>query len=113
MSVNKVILIGRLGSDPETKTTEKTTIAKFSIATSNGKEKEPDWHNIVAFGKTAELVSKYLSKGSNVYIEGKLETRNWTNDAGEKRYATEVVAFNVTFLDSKPKEEAVESDLPF
>jgi single-stranded DNA-binding protein len=48
-----------------------------------------------------------------VYIEGKLQTRNWTNDAGEKRYATEVVAFNVTFLDSKPKAEAVESDLPF
>lgn len=109
-SINKVILIGRLGKDPEVRFTPGgQAVANFSIATTdrwknkqNGNfEERTEWHNIVVWGKTAELCKEYLSKGRQVYIEGRLQTRSWTDKEGHKRYTTEVVAQTVQFLDSR------------
>ena len=104
--MNKVILVGGLGKDPEMKyTSSGKAVCNFSIATDefyNG-EKKTEWHRIVAWGKTAELCGQYLSKGSKVGIDGKLTTRSWEQN-GEKKYMTEVVAFNVEFL--SPKQES-------
>lgn len=106
-SVNKVILIGNLGRDPEVRTTPGgQPVAKFSIATSqrwknkqNGQmEEKTDWHNIVAWGRLAELCRDYLSKGRPVYIEGRLQTRSWDDKDGKKQYTTEVVAETLQFL---------------
>ena len=107
--VNKVILIGNLGKDPELKTTDGGgKVVNFSIATSesytdkSGKKiDKTEWHNIVAWGVTAENIAKYLSKGSKVYVEGKLQTRSWDDKDGVKKYTTEIVATQVTFLDGK------------
>jgi len=108
MSVNRVILVGRLGKDPEIRYSQQgTAVTNFSMATSEkykGEEKTT-WHRLVAFGKTAEIAEKYLSKGSQVYVEGKLQTRSYEKD-GQTRYMTEVVANTVQFLDSKPKGDA-------
>ena len=107
--INKVILIGRLGSDPEVRyTPDGTAVANFSIATSdewtdkatNEKKERTEWHRIVAFGRLGEICGEYLSKGRQVYIEGKLQTRSWEKD-GVTRYTTEIVAFTVQFLGSK------------
>ncbi len=103
--VNKVILIGRLGRDPETKYVGETTVCNFSIATSekwkdknSGQSQEKtEWHRIVCWRRLAEICSQYLSKGSQVYIEGKLQTRSWEQD-GSTRYTTEIVANSVQFL---------------
>jgi len=113
--VNKVILLGRLGQDPELKDVNGTAICNFSMATSDEwkddageKQERTEWHRIVAFRKTAELAGKYLTKGRQVYIEGKLQTRSWDDkDTGAKRYATEIVAHNLTFVgdSGKGKEE--------
>lgn len=108
-SKNLVILIGRLGKDPEVKrTTSGKPVASFSIATgekytdkSGQKQETTDWHNIVAWDKLADLASQYLKKGSLIYLEGRLKTRSWDTPAGEKRYSTEVIANNIQFLDSK------------
>ena len=97
--VNKVIIVGNLGHDPQLRQMENgTEIATFSVATSekwkdkNGeKQSKTEWHKIVAFGKVAEIIGKYLTKGSKVYIEGKLQTRSWEDDAGQKKYTTEIV----------------------
>ena len=97
--VNKAIIIGNLGSDPQLRQLENgTEIATFSVATSekwkdkNGeKQSKTEWHKIVAFGKVAEIIGKYLAKGSKVYIEGKMQTRSWEDDAGQKKYTTEIV----------------------
>ncbi|MDP6672307.1 MAG: single-stranded DNA-binding protein [Arenicellales bacterium] len=97
--VNKVIIVGNLGHDPQLRQMENgTEIATFSVATSekwkdkNGeKQSKTEWHKIVAFGKVAEIIGKYLAKGSKVYIEGKLQTRSWEDDAGNKKYTTEIV----------------------
>jgi len=106
-SVNKVILIGNLGKDPEVRyTSGGQAVCHFSIATSerwknktNGEwEERTEWHNIVVWGKQAELCKEYLSKGRTVYIEGRLQTRSWEDKEGNKRYTTEVVATNVRFL---------------
>ncbi len=106
-SVNKVMLIGRLGQAPEVKQVNNTSVAKFSVATSenwtdkNGQKQErTEWHRIVVWGKTAENCGKYLDKGRQVYIEGRLQTRSWEDDKGQKKYATEIVANSVTFLGS-------------
>jgi len=104
--VNKVILIGNLAADPELKTiSDSATVANFSIATSENwtdksgeKQEKTEWHRIVAWNKTAELCSKYLSKGKKVYIEGKLQTRSWEDKDGIKKYTTEIVANSVQFL---------------
>ena len=106
-SVNKVILIGNLGKDPEVRRLENGAIvASFSIATSEtytdrttGERKDnTDWHNIVVWRGLAEVVEKYVRKGQKVYVEGKLKTRSWTDQAGATRYTTEVVADELTIL---------------
>jgi single-strand DNA-binding protein len=105
-SVNKVILIGNLGRDPELRYTKGgQAVANFSLATSDsftnregGREERTEWHRIVAWAKTAELCAKYLNKGRTVYIEGRLQTREWEDKEGQKRRTTEVVAQTVQFL---------------
>ena len=97
-SVNKVTLVGRLGQDPETKDVNGTTVANFSLATSetwkdkdSGEKKErTEWHRLVAWGRQAEIVGEYLNKGSLVYIEGQLQTRKWTDKEDNERYTTEI-----------------------
>lgn len=107
--VNKVILVGRLGKDPEVRNLENgASVANFSMATSEsyrdkttGERKEiTEWHNIVLWRGLAEIAQKYLHKGDMVYVEGKLRTRSWEKD-GVTRYTTEVVADNMTMLSSK------------
>ena len=103
---NKVQLIGNLGKDPEIVNLESgKTLAKFSIATNESyknaqgeKVTDTQWHNIVAWGKTAEIVEKYVSKGKEVAIEGKLTTRSWEDKDGMKRYITEVVCSELLML---------------
>ncbi len=106
-SVNKVILIGNLGKDPEVRRLENgAVVANFSIATSEtyvdrttGERKDnTDWHNIVVWRGLAEVVEKYVKKGTKVYVEGKLRTRSWTDQQGATRYTTEVVADELTIL---------------
>ena len=112
-SVNKVILIGNLGKDPEVRVLENgTKLVRFPIATSEtyndkatGEKREvTDWHNIVVWRALAEVAEKYLTKGQKVYVEGKLKTRSWQDESGATKYATEVVADNFTML--TPKSEA-------
>jgi single-strand DNA-binding protein len=106
---NRVQLIGHLGMNPEIKTLESgTKLAKFSIATNetykNGKgEKVTDteWHNIIAWNKTAELAEMFLEKGKEIAIEGKLTTRSWDDEKGVKKYMTEIVCSEILFLGSK------------
>ena len=102
--VNKVIIVGNLGKDPEVKAVGQNTVANFSLATSESytdksgqKQEKTEWHKIVAWGKLAELAGQYLKKGRQVYVEGKLQTREYEKD-GQKRYSTEIVASSVTFL---------------
>jgi len=106
-SVNKVILIGNLGRDPELRYTQGgQAVANFNIATSESwtdkatgqKREQTEWHRIVAWGKTGELCAEYLSKGRSVYVEGRLQTREWEDKDGNKRYTTEVNAQTVKFL---------------
>lgn len=107
---NKVQLIGNLGNAPEVKSTEKgKKLAKFSIATNETyynvkgeKVTETQWHNLIAWGKVAELVEKYLSKGSEVAIEGKLMNNNYTDKDGNKRYTTEIQVHELLLLGGKP-----------
>lgn len=104
--VNKVIVVGRLGSDPELKTvTGGQNVARLSVATSENwtdregkKQERTEWHRIVVWGKLAELCGKYLSKGRQVYVEGRLQTRSWEDQQGQKKYTTEIVANTVQFL---------------
>ncbi len=106
MTVNKAILVGRLGADPELRFTQSgTPVANFSVATNRNwtgkdgqKQEETEWHRIVVFGRQAETCEKYLSKGRQVYIEGRIQTREWKDQSGSKRYTTEVVANTVQFL---------------
>lgn len=114
MSVNKVILIGRLGRDPEVRSTPSgTTVAKFSIATdekftdrSGEKQERTEWHNIVAWAKLAEICGQYLKKGKLVYIEGSLRTDSWDDkETGQKKYRTEIVAQTMKMLDRRGDDE--------
>ena len=107
-SVNKVILIGNLTKDPEVRyTPQGNAVASFSIATNrewtiDGNKKEVvDFHNVVSWNKLAELCGQLLSKGSKVYVEGRLQTRDWTTEDGQKRYKTEVVIDEMIVLSSK------------
>ena len=108
-TVNKAILIGRLGRDPEMRyTASGTAVVNFSIATnhftkdqSGNNTEQTEWHNIVAFGRTAEVAGEYLSKGRLVYIEGRLQTRSWDDQNGQKKYKTEVVCINLQLLGSR------------
>lgn len=107
-SLNKTLLIGRLGKDPEIRSTGTgTTVATITIATdekykdSSGQWQErTEWHRVVAFGPKGETMGKYLRKGSSVFIEGKLQTRSWDDKDGSKRYSTEIIVVDFQFLDS-------------
>jgi len=104
--VNKVILIGNLGRDPEIRYTQGgQAVANFTLATTESfttregkREERTEWHRIVVWGKTAELCTQYLAKGRSVYVEGRLQTREWEDKDGQKRRTTEVVAQTVQFL---------------
>lgn len=106
--INKVILIGNLGNDPEMRHTPGGAgVCEFRLATneawtdkSGQRQERTEWHRIVVWGKKAEVCSKYLSKGRQVYVEGRLRTRSWEDKEGNKRYMTEVVANDVQFLGS-------------
>jgi single-strand DNA-binding protein len=108
--INKAILVGRLGRDPEVRyMPDGTAVANFSIATSEewkdkatGERREKtEWHRIVAFRRLGEICGEYLSKGRQVYIEGKIQTRDWEDKDGNKRYTTEIVASQMQMLGSK------------
>jgi single-strand DNA-binding protein len=105
--VNKVILIGNLGRDPELRYTKNgQAVTNFTLATNDSwtdktsgeRVERTEWHRIVAWGKTAELCAQYLAKGRTTYIEGRLQTREYEDKEGVKKYTTEVIAQNVTFL---------------
>jgi single-strand DNA-binding protein len=106
VGVNKVILVGNLGADPEVRySSAGTAVVNFRLATSEnwtnkegGKETRTDWHRVVAFGKLGEICAEYLRKGKQVYVEGKLRTRSWDDKEGNKRWITEVVAGNMVML---------------
>lgn len=104
--VNKVIIVGRLGADPELKTVGSgQQVARLSVATSENwvdregqKQERTEWHRIVVWGKLADIVGRHLAKGRQVYVEGRLQTRSWEDQQGQKRYATEIIANNIQFL---------------
>ncbi len=107
--INKVILVGNLGKDPEVRTLENgNKVANFTLATSESyKNREgqrvtqTEWHNIVLWRGLAEIAEKYLSKGNQVYIEGKIKSRSWDDKDGNKRYTTEILGDNLTMLGGK------------
>lgn len=107
-SVNKAIVLGNLGQDPDVRSTSSgQMVANFSLATNrswtdrNGQRQEQtEWHKIVAWAKLAEIIEQYLKKGDQVYIEGRLQTRSWEDKSGEKRYTTEIVAQEMVMLGS-------------
>jgi len=109
MSVNKVILVGRLGRDPETRyTSGGQAVCNFSLATdesfkdkSGERQKRTEWHKIVVWGKTAETAQKYLKKGQEVYLEGRIQSREWTDKENQKRTSFEIVATDFRFIGSK------------
>lgn len=112
--VNKVILIGRLGKDPEIRSTPGgTTVTKFTLATderftdkSGEKQERTEWHNIVAWGKLGEICGQYLRKGKLVYIDGAIRTESWDDkESGQKKYKTTIVADNMKMLDKKGDDE--------
>ncbi len=104
--INKVILVGHLGKDPEVRQiAPNQTVCQFRIATSENwvdkagqKQERTEWHSIVVWGKMADICGKYLAKGRQVYVEGRLQTRSWEDQQGQKRYTTEIVASTVQFL---------------
>jgi single-strand DNA-binding protein len=110
-SLNKVILIGNLGRDPEIRyTPDGAPVANFSIATtefwtdkSGTRQQNTEWHNVVAWNKLADISKRYLAKGRQVYIEGRLRTREWNDKEGNKRRTTEVIASNLILLGSRPE----------
>ena len=99
-TVNKVILLGRLGQDPEIRQTQTTTVATMSLATNDGMGDNivTEWHRVVIFGKAAEVIQKYATKGSQLYIEGRIRTNKWQDDAGNNKYSTEIIANNFQFV---------------
>ena len=130
-SLNRCTIIGRLGADVEVRNTQSgTTVATLSVATSEKyKDKSGEliektqWHRIVAWGRLAEICEKYLKKGSLAYFEGPIETREWTDKEGVKRYTTEIKALNMQMLGGKSEPDApreapslpdnIDDDLPF
>ncbi len=120
-SVNKVMLLGRVGKDPEIKNTAAgTAVCNFSIATSESikGETRTEWHNISLFGKTAEIAAKYLSKGSQVFVEGRLQYRQWEDKDGNKKSMTEILGSHITLLGGKRESTnsyapAYEEEIPF
>lgn len=135
--INKVILVGRLGADPEIRyTPDGTMVTNFRLATdesyknkSGERVQRTEWHKIVTFRKLAEICGNYLTKGKLVYVEGRIQTRSWDDKEGIKRYTTEIIASDMKMLDSKGQgkeqdpgwndqnipypEPAAEEDVPF
>lgn len=109
MSVNKVILVGRLGKDPETRyMTSGEAVTNCTLATSENwkdksgeKQERTEWHNLVFYRRLAEIAGEYLKKGSQIYVEGKLQTRKWQDKEGKDRYTTEIVVNEMQMLGSK------------
>lgn len=127
MDLNKATIIGRLTADPESRTTPNgQSVVSFTVATNftwtdanQQKQEKVEFHNIVAWRKLAEIITQYLKKGSKIYIEGRLQTRSWEDQNGNKKYRTEIIADNMIMLDSKSsgsggssKFEAQESSNP-
>lgn len=116
-SVNKVILIGNLGRDPEVRYAPSgDAIANVTLATTetwkdkNGeKQEKTEWHRVSFFGKTAEVVGQYLKKGSQVYVEGRIQTRKWTDKEGQERYTTEIVADKMQMLGGRSGSASMDS----
>lgn len=117
--VNKVILVGNLGRDPEVRYLPSgSAVTNFSIATSSGwkdkqtgeQQERTEWHRVVTFNRLAEIASEYLHKGSKVYIEGSLRTQKWTDKSGQDRYTTEIVANEMQMLDSRGGASGASSD---
>ncbi len=108
-SLNKAMIIGRLGADPDVRYTQSNTaVANMSVATTdrfkdrNGElQEKTEWHRVVVWNRLAEICQQYLKKGSLVYFEGKIETNEWEDKEGQKRYTTEIRAFNMQMLDSR------------
>ena len=119
-TVNKVILIGRLGKDPEMKYTPSgTAVANFTMATNESiRDKEgnyteqTEWHRVVAFGRTAEVAGEYMTKGKLVYIEGRLQTRSWDDQNGQKKYMTEIICNNLQLLGGRGETDTKSADSP-
>ncbi|MBI5476051.1 MAG: single-stranded DNA-binding protein [Ignavibacteriales bacterium] len=120
-SLNKVLLIGHLGKDPELSyTASGVAVGKFSVATNESwkdqdgnTQERTEWHNIVAWRKLAEICGQYLKKGSKVYLEGRLQTRSWDDkNSGVKRYTTEIIADNLIMLDSKGSGNSGDMETP-
>lgn len=113
MSVNKAILVGNVGTDPEIRYLEGgNVVAKFPLATTefyrnrNGENSSStEWHNVVAWRQLAELAEKYIRKGRQLYVEGRISTRSWEDKDGNKRYTTEIVANTIQLLGPKPADE--------
>lgn len=119
MSVNRVILLGRLGQDPEVRYGQTgNSVCNFSLATSESwqdkatgkKQEKTEWHRIVVWGRLAEICGQYLAKGRQVYVEGRLQTRSWDDKDGVKKYTTEIVAQTVQFLGNNQTPGAGASD---
>jgi len=117
-NLNKVMLIGRLGQDPEIRYTQSgSAVANVNIATNDywtdkqgGKQERTEWHSLVLWDKLADLAQSYLKKGSQVYVEGRLQTRDWEDQQGQKHYKTEVVVTTMQFLDSKMSDSSSNSE---
>jgi len=112
--VNRVILIGNIGKDPDVKTIGENKVANFSLATSEARKdkdgnkvEQTEWHNIVIWGKLAEVAEKWLKKGSQIYLEGKIRTRNYDKD-GVKHYVTEIMGDSFTMLGKAKETEATQ-----
>jgi len=120
MSLNKAMIIGNLGRDPEMRYTPNgQAVTQFTVAVnrnykdSSGEWKEEtEWFRVVAWGPLAERTAEYLRKGRKVYVEGRLQTRNWEDKDGQKRYTTELIASTVTALDPRPREDGGEPPAP-
>lgn len=112
--INKVILLGNVGSDPETHHFDETSsVSKFSLATTEKwktkegeKKEETEWHNVICYKGLAKVVESYVKKGSKLYVEGKIKTRSYDDKDGNKRYVTEIICHNLQMLDSKPSEQS-------
>ncbi len=133
--INKAILIGNLGADPEVRYAQNgTAVANFTVATTEtwskdgNKEERTEWHRVVAFGRLGEICGEYLAKGSKVYIEGRLQTRKWDDRDGNTRYTTEIIAREMKMLSPRgasdstskrsdeppfPEPPGLEDDVPF
>lgn len=103
-SINKAIIVGNVGNDPEVTQTQNGFVTRFNVATSyKAKDREPEttWHRVVTFGKLAEVASKFLQKGSQVYVEGRISTNKYTGKDGIERYSTDIIATQMQMLGSR------------